>query len=122
MEGKCKVLIVEDQAMTAILYKKRLHRIGYQICGPVPSGEEAIEVANKEKPDLVLMDINLLGKMDGIEAAEKIFNNNNTKIIFMTGYANEEIKKRAMALNPVAYLLKPFNFDELDSLIRSAFE
>lgn len=120
MRDNVKILIVEDQAITAILYKKIMHRFGYETCGPVASGKEAIEIANKENPDLILMDINLLGRMDGIEAAEIILNNHNTKIVFITGYANEEIRRRALALKPTAYLTKPFNFENLGSIIRSA--
>ena len=122
MREHLKVLIVEDQVITAFLFKKKLQRFGYEICGPVPTGEKAIEVSEQEKPDFILMDINLLGEMDGIEAAKIILENHDPKIIFVTGYADEDTQQKAMDLNPMAYLLKPFDFNQVDSLIRSAFE
>ena len=104
MENEKLILVVEDEAITAILYSKVLTRAGYRVCKPVATGEEAITTADSESPDIILMDINLIGEIDGIEAAEKILEHHPVPIIFLTGYSNEDTHQRALKLNPVAYL------------------
>jgi two-component system, response regulator PdtaR len=79
----------------------------------VASGEEAVEIAALEKPDVVLMDINLKGELNGIQAAEQIVVKYNVPIIFMTGYSDEELRKQAEKLNPLGYFLKPVNMNEI---------
>ena len=70
--NKLKVLIVEDEAITAQLLEMQLDTAGYDIVGPSAKGEDAVKLAVDEKPDAILMDINLLGEMDGIEASHLI--------------------------------------------------
>ena len=121
-DEKMRVLVVEDEAISAILYKKILTRLGYDVCTPVATGEDAIKTTETERPDIILMDINLIGNLDGIEAAREITSNYPTPIIFITGYSNEETRERAMELDPIAYLTKPINFDNLHGLIRTSLE
>ncbi|MBF0121457.1 MAG: response regulator [Desulfobacterales bacterium] len=120
MKKTIKILIVEDEAFLAMFISSVCSNWGYHVCETIPTGEEAIEyVNNKEKPDIILMDIRLAGQMDGITAAEQIKIKNDIPIIFMTGYDEDEIKKRAYKLNPVAYLIKPVNTAQLKALIDS---
>jgi two-component system, response regulator PdtaR len=122
MKEDHRILIVEDEIISAILYKRILKRLGYRVCGPATTGEEAIEFVDQEDPDLVLMDINLIGAMDGIEVAEVLSKKTDPKIIFITGYSDAETRERALKLDPVAYILKPLDFSNLDSLIGSTLE
>jgi len=67
-----KILVVEDELIVSMELKSRLNDLGYSVCGTVASGEEAIEQANKQEPDIILMDINIKGAYDGVQAAEII--------------------------------------------------
>ncbi len=117
------VLIVEDEAMTAMFMKAMLIRQGYNVLKCISTGEAAVDFAIKFKPDLVLMDIRLAGKMDGIEAAELILADSAETIqfVFTTGYSDIEIKEKAMDLNPLGFFTKPVNFEELVKLVESFF-
>ena len=122
MAEKTTVLIVEDEAMAALMLQKTLNLLGYQVYDPVATGQDAVSSAEKENPDVILMDIRLPGDMDGIQAAQEIISHRKTPIIFMTGYTDPEIKQRAKALNPVAYLTKPMHMNEVRSAIDLAVQ
>ena len=92
---------------------------GYEVC-TAASGEDAVLATDAEKPDLVLMDIQLKGRMNGIESAREMKKNNSAPIIFMTGHINEKLKREAEILQPAGYLIKPFELDELRSALDSA--
>jgi two-component SAPR family response regulator len=83
------VLIVEDEAIAAKDYKIMLEKAGYVVIGIVDSSTEAIIIAKKEKPDIILMDISLKGEVSGIEAARIIFDIYNPEIVFITGFEEE---------------------------------
>ena len=117
---KFKILIVEDEFLIALELKKSLSQSGYAVCGPVASGQEAVESARTESPDMVLMDIRLMGDMDGIEAARQIGTFSSASIIFATGYPDPDLKARAMALKPAAYLIKPVEISDIEAAIQSA--
>ena len=116
-EKKIKILLVEDEAMTAFLLRRNLELLGYQVGKPLATGEAAIEAVQEEAYDVVLMDIRLAVKMDGIQAAEQIASLNSTKIVFMTGYLDDEIIQRAQTCNPYAYLVKPVTPDDIQPVI-----
>ncbi len=120
--NKLSVLVVEDEAVLAMLYEKRLKKKGYTVTGRASTREEAVSLAFKNPPDLILMDIRLAGENDGIEAAKEIAERIKTRIIFTTGYSDESIKSRAMALHPLAYLIKPFEINELLLHVQNAFD
>lgn len=122
MSRPIQVMLVEDEALLAILLQKNLQSLGYEVSGPYATGEEAVEEARKNRPDVVLMDIRLAGALDGIEAAEKIMAMHNTPIIFMTGYSDVETIARAQALNPAAYLVKPVSKEYIKSVIDTLFK
>ncbi len=120
MAGKTRILIVEDEGVIALELRDRLTDMGYEIIGPVPSGQEAIDYTRELLPDVVLMDIILAGQMDGIEASEIIKNSLDIPVIFLTAHADERTLQRAKATQPFGYILKPFNERELQVSIEVA--
>jgi diguanylate cyclase len=120
MAGKTRILIVEDEGVIALELRDRLAGMGYEIVGPVPTGQEAIDHARELVPDVVLMDIILAGQMDGIEASEIIKNSLDIPVIFLTAHADERTLQRAKATQPFGYILKPFNERELQVSIEMA--
>ncbi|MCC7551562.1 MAG: response regulator [Methanobacterium sp.] len=118
-----RILVVEDEAIIALGIKKKLEELGHNVVGVVFSGKEAVEIALKEEPDLILMDISLEGNMDGIEAACKIRSKINIPIIYLTAGTNEELFQRlcitehfqgVSMTEHYAYLSKPFSKKEMD--------
>jgi two-component system, response regulator PdtaR len=116
-----KILIVEDNAIVALETKERLKKLGYTIAGVVGTGMDAIAKVRASCPDLILMDINLKGSMDGITIVEQVSGFCPAPVIYITAYSNEGIKERAMKTSPVAFLIKPFREQELYSSIEKAF-
>ncbi len=114
------ILVVEDEVLVARDIQARLQRLGYEVVGTAAKGEEAIDLALKHTPDLVLMDINLRGDMDGIEAAVRINEVKSIPVIFCTAYSNDEILERAKITSPFGYVLKPFDNRELEINIEIA--
>lgn len=114
-----KILIVEDEIITAMLYETQLKKIGIDNIKITSRGEDSIEISKEYKPDIIIMDINLSGKMNGIEAAKIILKNIKTSIIFATGYDTNNYRENAMKLNPLGYLVKPIIFKELEKLLQS---
>ncbi len=121
MKNKKNILIVEDEVMLSAWLKMQLEDEGYDVCGNFTSGEEAVEFVQNREPDLILMDINLVGKIDGIEAAEKITEKSNIPIIFMTGYEEPEIYERAQRIKPIVFLTKPIEIWDLKPIFESIF-
>ena len=115
-----RILIVEDEAINALYTKQFLESKGFVIVDTVCTGEEAIQCAERDKPDIILMDIVLSGEIDGISAAEEINERYNTSIIYLTGHSDEATLNRAKATEPYGYILKPVNEDELYSTIVTA--
>ena len=106
-----KILIVEDERITAEDMKEALEDVGYEVSDMVSSGEEAIIKAKELRPDLVLMDIMLEGEMDGIEAAEQIRERFGIPVIYLTAYSDPSTVQRAKITEPSGYILKdPFGF------------
>jgi CheY-like chemotaxis protein len=117
---KIKILLVEDEAVTAIAMNMILESMGFLTCPPAATGQKALETMTVEKPDVVLMDINLTGNMNGIQAAARMQELGQTGIIFITGYSSGDFLKRARALNPVAILIKPVRPQTLKNAIKAA--
>ena len=104
---KAKILIVEDEAIIAMELESQLQSLGYEVTSIVDTGEKAIEKADKDKPDLILMDITLEDKMDGIETSKVIKDRFGIPVVFLTAYADEERIDRAKLTLPFGYLIKP---------------
>jgi CheY-like chemotaxis protein len=115
-----RVLIVEDDDIIANLITLMLEKKGYAVAGKTGSGEEAILKAADLEPDLILMDINLEGQLDGITAARYIFQIFRFPIIFLTAMCDDDLLERAKNAQPYGYLLKPFTDRELTSNITLA--
>ncbi len=120
MKSKPKILVVEDEQITALEIKTSLNKLGYDAPVSVMSGEEAVAKAEEIRPDLVLMDIHLKGKMDGVEAAKKIQKTLNLPIIYLTANTDDRTLQRAKIAEPYGYVLKPFEMRELHSNIEMA--
>lgn len=112
-----KVLVVEDDALIAEDLSEILREFGYEVVGLLDSGEDAIQQAGILKPDMVLMDIRLKKKVDGIEAAKEIFDKYRVPSVFLTAYADEETLKRVTDFGPFGYVLKPYQERELKAAI-----
>ncbi|MBT3461424.1 MAG: EAL domain-containing protein [Gammaproteobacteria bacterium] len=115
-----RVFIVEDEVLVARDIKSRLEKLGYQVIGTAARGDDAVTRVLSERPDLILMDINLKGDMDGIEAADRIRAEADLPIIFCTAYSNDETLARAKVTVPYGYVLKPFDNRELEITIEIA--
>lgn len=114
------ILIVEDDPLVAEALKLQLVDCGYRIAAMVSHGEVAVAQAQASAPDLVLMDIILAGKMDGIEAAQKIREFCGIPVLYLTAYADDEFFRRAKVTEPYAYLLKPSTPREIQLAIEIA--
>ena len=117
---KAQILVVEDERIVAKNIQNKLKKFGYDIPAVAYSGEEAIKKIAETHPDLVLMDINLEGDMDGIQAAEQIRTRFDIPVIYLTAYADEETMQRAKVTEPYSYILKPFQAEELQTNIELA--
>jgi PAS domain S-box-containing protein len=117
---RAKILIVEDESIVALNIKNRLEKLGYGVVAAISSGEVAIQTAAETGPDLVLMDIKLKGKVDGIEAATTIRNQFQIPVVYLTAYADDETINRAKIAEPYGYILKPFESRDLCTAIEIA--
>lgn len=117
---KPRILIVEDETIVAFNIQSRLERLGYTVVAIVSSGEAALEQVAMASPDLVLMDIKLRGKVDGITAAEQIRKQFQLPVIYLTAYTDEETLNRAKVTEPYGYILKPFEARDLNTTIEMA--
>ncbi|MFP4460332.1 MAG: ATP-binding protein [Candidatus Zixiibacteriota bacterium] len=115
--GKSKILIVEDEKEIGLVIEYMLQVLEYAISDIVDNGKDAIEKAKEDSVDLVLMDIHLKGKMDGIEAAEIIKSKFDIPVIYITGFADSETLERSKTSFPFGYILKPVNERELHTTI-----
>lgn len=111
------IMIVEDENIVALDIRYSLEKLGYSVCAVVASGEEAIVYASVEEPDLILMDIELRGEMDGIEASDRIHQAQDVPIIYLTAYTDTKTLERAKITEPHGYVLKPFEERELHTII-----
>jgi two-component system, cell cycle sensor histidine kinase and response regulator CckA len=109
MSNAARVLIAEDERLVARNLERQLRRQGYMVVGLVSTGPEAIQQALEHRPDMILMDIRLRGRMDGIEAAAFIRKQLNARIVYMSAYIDEATVARAQATQPDAFLHKPFS-------------
>ncbi len=112
-----KILVVEDERIIAIDLQRRLERFGYFVVGIAASGDQALELVKQHKPDIILMDIMLVGDIDGIETATIIKNEFAIPVIFLTAYSDEKTLERAKIAEPSGYILKPFKDKELYTTI-----
>jgi len=118
---KTRVLLVEDEVITATSLKMGLEILGYSVCPLATRSDRAIKLAETENPDVVLMDVNLPGGVNGIETARAILKLIDTKIVFLTGYHDDEIISEINALAPLGYLVKPVSVEHIRELLEKHF-
>lgn len=118
--SKTRIMMVEDERIIALHLKQRLVELNYDVCAQVASGEQALEKAEQLRPDIILMDIHLEGKMDGIEAAQAIHARFRIPVILLTAYAEVDTIKRARATLSYGYLVKPCDSRELHATLQMA--
>jgi two-component system, OmpR family, response regulator len=114
---KTKILIVEDESIVALDIKRTLEKFNYEVTNTAINYNEAINSVLLNKPDLILMDVNLGKSKDGIETAKEIKMLNDIPVIYLTAFCDEDTISRAIETKPVSYLIKPFKQDELKSNI-----
>jgi CheY-like chemotaxis protein len=117
MESDIKILIVEEEVITSMYWANSLRKLNYTSIRTTTSGEKAIELSKSEHPDIVLMDIHLRGKLDGIETATVINSFCEVYFIFNTGYANEDFFRKIKTFKFVDYLVKPVLIEDINKLI-----
>ncbi|MGB9175853.1 MAG: response regulator [Methanoregula sp.] len=115
-----KILVVDDEAIITLELEECLSAMGYTVAGMASSGEDAIEKARRLTPDLVLMDIVMPGKLNGIEAAKTITGDLDIPVVFVTSYADDTIIEKAKQVGPYGYIVKPFNELEIKAAIEVA--
>ena len=115
-----RILIVEDEVITAKDIEISLSELGFDVCAIALSGEDALVRVEQELPDLVLMDIQLKGRMDGTEAARMIRDKYHTPVVFLTAHADPVTFHKAKISGPFGYLVKPFENRELQINIETA--
>ncbi len=117
-----RVLVVEDNALSAVDLEQKLKMTGYEVPWQVSSGEEAVQVASRDRPDVVLMDIVLSGDIDGIEAARIIHERFRIPVLFLTQTVDSNLLQRAKRAHAYGYAMKPVEAAELDAGIQIALE
>lgn len=117
-----KILIVEDELIISLHFRRMLESMGNYEVKCESYGEKAVELAFEMEPDVIFMDINLKGEMNGIEAAEQILNSDNIPIIFVTAYSDDETIERSKLLNPFGYLNKPMHIHAVKNLMDSLID
>ncbi|MCM8569364.1 LytTR family transcriptional regulator DNA-binding domain-containing protein [Gramella jeungdoensis] len=117
MSEKIKILIVEDEMIIAANISLQLNELGYEVTGIVPRGEEALMHIKTETPDILLLDINLKGSLDGIETALKMQETHDIPVIYLTANADEAHFNRAKVTHPYAFVAKPFKKLDLQRAI-----
>ena len=117
---QARILVVEDESIVALDIQDSLESLGYDVPATVASGEEAIEQAGVLHPDLVLMDIQLRGQMDGVEAADQIRQRLGIPVVYLTANADHPTVQRAKVTEPFGYVIKPFEERELHTAIEVA--
>ena len=115
--SKANILIVEDDAVSANVLSFMLTKLDYEVIDQVSSGEEAIAVSLTQRPDLILMDINLRGDIDGIQAAQQIRDQVDIPVVYLTAYSDSVTLERAKITKPYGYVLKPFEARTLSTAV-----
>jgi PAS domain S-box-containing protein len=117
---RARILIVEDETIVAMDIRAQITSMGHEAVGTASTGENAVAMAGTLRPDLVLMDINLAGNMDGVAAAQIIRTDLALPVVFLTAFSSDAVLARAKLTDPYGYILKPFSEPELRTVIEMA--
>lgn len=118
--AKTNVLVVEDESIVSKDIQHSLKKLGYNVVGAASTGERAFELASSEKPDIILMDIMLKGDMNGVETAQRVKEELQIPVIYLTAYADESTLEKAKVTEPYGYIIKPFKEVDLHTSIEMA--
>jgi response regulator NasT len=114
-----RILIAEDETIIRLDLRDILERAGFEVCAEAHDGEEAVELARAEEPDLAILDVKM-PRLDGIEAARRIMSERPIPIVMLTAYSQEELVTRAVEAGVFGYLVKPFREADLVPAIQAA--
>jgi AmiR/NasT family two-component response regulator len=114
-----RVLIAEDETIIRLDLRALLERAGFEVCAEARDGEEAVELARSEEPDVAVLDVKM-PRLDGIEAARRILDERPIPIVMLTAYGQEELVSRAVEAGVFGYLVKPFREQDLLPAIHAA--
>jgi PAS domain S-box-containing protein len=117
-----RIIVVEDERIVALHLKQQLTKLGYEVIAMAASGQQALDKIVDLRPDVVLMDIHIEGKLDGIEVSARIPDALGIPVIYVTAYSEEGTLARAKATKPYGFLVKPFSEKELHATIEMALE
>jgi DNA-binding NarL/FixJ family response regulator len=115
------VLVVEDEALIALDLACSIESLGYKVLGPASNGEDARRIAAREMPDLLLMDVSIQGKADGIDTARAITLETPTRVVFLTAHTDLATRRRAEQIRPAAFLTKPYSARHIQQILEAAF-
>jgi two-component system, response regulator PdtaR len=116
---RLRILVAEDETIIRLDLRETLERAGFEVCGEARDGEEAVELARAEKPDLAVLDVKM-PRLDGIEAARRIVAERPIPIVMLTAYGQDELVARAVEAGVFGYLVKPFRETDLLPAIQAA--
>ena len=117
-----RILIAEDEAITATALKSELVSLGYDVVGITDTAEDVVRAAGELNPDVVFMDITLKGVLDGITAAVAIRGRTGAPVVFLTAHADDKTMKRSVFAGPFEYILKPFTRKELQTAVEVSLQ
>jgi DNA-binding response OmpR family regulator len=120
--SEIRILVVEDERTFAGAVKEVLTFLGYAVTGIASTAAQARESVARQRPDLVLMDIRLNGEPDGIQLAAELRRRFGMPVVYLTAHADASVRRRAMAIGPCGYVVKPFSLRDLKDAIEAALE
>jgi signal transduction histidine kinase len=120
--SKTRIMVVEDERTIALNLERWLTKLGYEISSSVTSGSQALQEIERDTPDVVLMDVNIEGEIDGIETAALIPDTHYLPVIYLTAYSEDATLQRARSTKPYGFLLKPISERELHATIQMVLE
>ena len=120
--SKARLLIVEDERVVALSVKMTIERLGYTVTAIAESGEDAIDQVKNNRPDLIIMDIQLGGKLNGIEATRIINETDDIPVIYASAFADREVLQEARITKPYSFIIKPIRERELEIIIEIALD
>jgi DNA-binding NtrC family response regulator len=116
------ILVVEDDFLVAMQVEAALGEAGFALAGSAASAEEAMQMVEQRRPALVLMDIRLAGKMDGVDGALALFRKHGIRCVFATAHHDLEVRQRAAPAQPLGWLQKPYTMPAMVAAVRLALE
>jgi AmiR/NasT family two-component response regulator len=117
--GQARVLVCEDEGLTALRLQTSLKKLGYEVVGEARDGEEAVALAERLQPDAILMDVRM-PRLDGISATEQIMRKRPTAIVMITAYSERELVEAALRAGASGYLVKPVSDDQIEPALKVA--